>query len=89
MPEFEKPRRSRNLTDEDLDAIAERFRCTGGCSFTSEEIQFVKDWLDTAKTAKSEVIKWAVRGVLWFIGIVAGIQVAIKFGYFKLGVKGP
>lgn len=79
--------RSRTLTDSDLDAIAERFRCTGGCSFTGEEIQFVKDWLDTAKTAKSEVIKWIIRGIIWLIGIVAGISVAAKYGWLKMGAK--
>ena len=75
-------RRERILTDADLDALVDRIRCTK-CAFTQEEVQFVKDWLDTAKTAKSEVVRWVVRGILLIIGIVSGIQVAAKYGYLK------
>ena len=79
----EHERRRRTLTDEDLEAISEKMRCHS-CSFSPEEVQFVKDWLDTAKTAKSEVVKWLVRMILIVIGLIAGIQVAIKMGFFRI-----
>jgi hypothetical protein len=82
MPDPIREQRKRVLTDLDLEAISARMACSQ-CSFTSEEVQFVKDWLDTAKTAKSEVIKWIVKGIIILIGLVAGLQVAIKMGFGK------
>lgn len=79
-------RRHAVLTPADLEAIKEVVVCDK-CPFTTEEVQFVKDWLDTAKLAKSEVVKWIVRIILMAIGIIAGIQVAAKAGYFKSAGK--
>lgn len=81
MEDFEE-KRKRVLTDADLEALADHLQCAK-CAFTSEEVIFVKDWLDTAKTAKSEVIKWVVKGIIIFIGLIAGLQVAIKMGFGK------
>ena len=84
MPEpIEWTKRKMTLTEADLEALAAMLRCNQ-CSFSSEEVQFVKDWLDTMKTAKSEIVKWVVRGVLAAVGIFAAIQVAFKLGYFKV-----
>ena len=76
-------RRKRTLTDADLEHLREIFICNG-CSFTHEEVQFVKDWLETAKTAKSEIIKFVVKGIVYGIGIVSGLIVATKMGWLKL-----
>lgn len=81
-PEKEYTPRRMTLTEADLEALATMLRCNS-CSFSAEEVQFVKDWLDTMKTAKSEVVKWIVRGILALIGVFAAIQVAAKLGYFK------
>jgi hypothetical protein len=75
-------KRERTLTDADLEALSDHLQCTK-CAFTNEEVIFVKDWLDTAKTAKSEVIKWVIKGIIILIGLVAGLQVAIKMGFGK------
>jgi hypothetical protein len=75
-------KRERTLTDADLEALTNHLQCTK-CSFSSEEVIFVKDWLDTAKTAKSEVIKWIIKAIIILIGLVAGLQVAIKMGFGK------
>jgi len=89
VPEKEySPRRQRTLTDEDVAAISEAVRCkSNACLFTPEEVQFVRDWLDTAKTAKSEVVKLAVKGIFVLVGLVAGIKVAIEMGWFRAGGK--
>lgn len=74
----------RTLSQADLEALADLLRCKNDiCTFSSEEVQFVRDWLDTAKTAKSEFVRWLVRSVMWIIGIASGIAVAAKLGYFK------
>jgi hypothetical protein len=86
MEEFKH--RQRVLTKEDVEAIAEAVRCNHNtCPFSGEEVQFVRDWLETAKTAKSEVIRWVVRLFLLAVGLIAGVQVAIKMGWFKLEGK--
>jgi hypothetical protein len=74
--------RERVLTDADLEALKELLSCDR-CAFTPEEVQFVRDWMDTAKTAKSEVIKWIVRGIFFLIGLMALLQVGVKSGYLK------
>lgn len=85
---YSQPRRKRNLTDEDLDALRELLHCKNdACLFTQEEVMFVRDWLDTAKTAKSEVVRWITKMIIIGIGLVAGIQVAVKMGWFKMGGK--
>lgn len=90
MPEEQEytPRRARVLTDEDVAALAAAIKCKNdNCLFTPEEVQFVRDWLDTAKTARSEVTKLAVKGLFILIGLVAGFQVALKMGWFRVGGK--
>ena len=79
-------RRKRTLTDEDLDTLADMLRCQK-CAFSPDEVAFVKGWLDTAKTAKSEVIKWIVKMFIITIGLMCGLWVAIKMDLFKI-VKG-
>lgn len=79
---------NRNLTDADVAAITQALKCkSDACLFTPEEVQFVRDWLDTAKTAKSEVVRWVVRGIFFLIGLIAVIQVAFKMGWFRVGGK--
>lgn len=85
MPDHELKPRKMTLTEADLEALAEMLRCNK-CSFTSEEVQFVKDWMDTAKQAKSEIIRWLVRCLIVFVGLMAGLQVAMKMGWYK-GIK--
>lgn len=79
-------RRRRTLTDEDIDTLADMLRCQK-CAFSPEEVAFVKGWLDTAKTAKSEVIKWVVKMFIIAIGLMCGLWVAIKMDLFK-AIKG-
>lgn len=84
----ENERRKRTLTEHDLEDLRSMLQCKSeSCLFTQEEVQFVRDWLDTAKTAKSEVVKWIVKILITGIGIIAGIQVAIKMGWFKFSGK--
>ena len=76
----------RTLTDRDLEVLVEKLKevpkCHA-CTFTQEEVQFVRDWLDTAKTAKSELVKLAVRGIVILAGIICGLITAFKLGWFK------
>ena len=73
----------RTLTDADISAILDAMKCrTSTCPFTAEEVQFVRGWLDTMKTAKSEVVKLAVKGLFWIVGVVAAVSVAVKMGLF-------
>jgi len=83
MPVDDIQPRQRVLTDADLEALAHVMQCNHKCAFTTEEVLFVRDWLDTAKTAKSEVIKWVVKGIIILIGLVAGLQVTMKMGLWK------
>lgn len=83
---IEKERSDRVLTDADLQALAEFLQC-GKCSFSSEEVLFVKEWLNTAKTAKSEIIKWLVKIAIIGIGLICGLQVALKMGFGKDLIK--
>lgn len=80
MPETE--RRKRTLTDADIEAIKELSHCQM-CAFNAEEVQFVKNWLQTAKEAKSEFVKWIVRSLIVAFGIACGIATAAKMGWFK------
>ena len=80
----ELTKRAMTLTEADLEALSALMHCSRSCSFSNEEVQFVRDWLDTAKTAKSEVIKWLVKIVIVSIGIISGIQVASRMGWFKV-----
>lgn len=76
------------LTEKDLEVLKEMFGCkSNDCPFTQEEVQFVRDWLDTAKTAKSEIVRWLVRGVIFLIGAISLVQVAFKMGWFKVSGK--
>jgi hypothetical protein len=80
----EKPHRQRTLTEDDRADIADMLRCKmDACLFTQEEVQFVRGWLDTAKTAKSEVVRWVVRMVIVVGGLISGIVVAVKMGWFS------
>lgn len=73
-------RRQRVLTDADLEAFAAIVNANRhDCQFSAEEVQFVRSWLDTMKTVKSETIKYLVKGLFLFLGVVAAISV-----YFKL-----
>ena len=76
-------RRKRTLTDDDIEHLQSIFMCHNKCSFTQEEVQFVKDWLETAKTAKSEIVRFVVKGIIYGVGIVSGIVVATKLGWLK------
>jgi hypothetical protein len=84
---MEDERRQRVLTDADLEALATYLKYHNECAFRPEEIQFVKDWMDTMKTAKSEVIRWVVRGIFIVVGVTSGIIAASKMGLFKGVVK--
>lgn len=79
---YRTDRRKRVLTDADIEALRECIGCQK-CAFSAEEVQFVKGWLETAKVAKSEFIKAAVKGVLIVGGLICGIITAAKMGYFK------
>lgn len=76
--------RKRILTDEDLDILRQMTACNHACSFTPEEVQFVKDWLDNMKTVKSELIKYCIKVTIYGIGIICAVIVAIKLGWFKI-----
>lgn len=69
------------LTEADLEAIAGMVSCKITCPFTNEEVLFVRDWLDTAKTAKSEVIKVFIKGVIIVLGVAAFLTLAFKMGW--------
>lgn len=76
----------RTLTDQDVAAIVAAIQADASCdicSFTEEEVQFVRDWLDTAKIAKSELIKLIVRGAVILVMLVSGVITAYKMGWFK------
>lgn len=73
----------RTLTDADLEALREFVKCNS-CAFTQEEILFVRGWLETAKTAKSEVIKWLVKMVIIGAGLLCGLYVAVKLDILKM-----
>lgn len=76
-------RRKRTLTDEDIELLRNEFTCHNKCSFTQEEVLFVRDWLETMKTAKSEVVKFIVKGIIYAIGITCAAVVAAKMGWFR------
>lgn len=79
-------RRKRILSDADIEVLVEALRNVPkchACTFTQEEVQFVRDWLDTAKTAKSEIVKLVVRGSILLAGLICGVVTASKLGWFK------
>lgn len=79
---YEPPRRSRNLTEEDIKAIADHFHESHICRFNNvspEDMGFLKDLLTVYKETRSEVIKWLVRGVVYGAMVLIAIV-----GYFKL-----
>ena len=76
-----KPRQ-RVLTDADIEALSEHIGCVK-CTFTEEEVLFVRAWLDSAKTIKSEVLKKGVQLVFVILGLLCGIQALVKLGFFE------
>lgn len=80
-------RRAMTLTPADIEAIKAAFSHQECSAFTQEEVQFVRDLLDTMKTAKHESIKWVIRGILLCIGFICIFIVAGKAGHFGPFVK--
>lgn len=83
----------RNLSDDDIKALTDALRNQGAhqcpcTTFSNEEIQFVKTWLELWKTTRSEVLKWLVQLVLIAIGASFFIWMIIKSYATQLGVKG-
>lgn len=82
----------RTLTDADISALAAALStqnvhqcpCT---TFTNEEIQFVKTWLEMWKTTRSEVLKWLIKLVLVAIGASFFIWVLMKTLVNQIGIK--
>jgi hypothetical protein len=82
QPQYNPPRRERNLTEADIIAIAEHFQANHVCRLSSvsvEEIGFMKDLLTIYKESRSEIIKWAIRGIVYAFLVVVAL-----LGYFKL-----
>lgn len=59
----------RTLTEADLEALAEKICQKHNCRFPDDvqtgDLMMVRDLLGIYKETRSEVIKWAVRGVVY------------------------
>lgn len=75
--------RKQTLTDADMAALAKLLQEQHRCRFdniTKEDMDFLKDLLTVYKETRSEVIKWAVKGIIY--GSLLLVAIA---AYFKLG----
>jgi hypothetical protein len=74
---------TRTLSQSDIEAIAEAVRTPHICRFDNvrrEDMDFLKDLIIVYKETRSEVIKWAVKGIIYGVLILVIIGAYIKLG---------
>lgn len=85
MPDNDFTPRRRTLTDADLQELAQLLRSEHQCRFndiTPDDLSFVKDLITIYKETRSEIIKWAVKGLIY-----ASLVAVAGYAWLKYGGK--
>lgn len=70
--------RAQVLTEADMKALSELIRESHHCQFTSEEVQFVRDFLISYREARSFILKAVLSGVFLVVSAVAILSFRAK-----------